>query len=423
MIGSLSNSRETPTSNDCMPHTSITCHKDKVDYAFGEASFVDAHTISVRDANGKVRTFTCDNALIAVGGAPSLPPETEVKGVKNAITSDGFFELEKQPKRVAVVGSGYVAVEISGVFQALGSQVDVFIRGAQALRKFDRMLITELDRELRESGIRVHPFSHLQAIEKQADGTMKLQLAKHKGLQERDYHLLSDAAKTAFAADANKAFEGYDCVLMAIGRHPETASINLAAAGVKMNATGHVVVDEYQNTSAPHVFAIGDVCGNVELTPVAIAAGRQLAERLFNGKQQAKLSYEAVPSVIFSHPTIGTIGLTEDEACDQYGAENVFKYQSRFTNMYHALTKRKTSTCMKIIVTGPNEKVVGLHMIGIGTDEMLQGFGVAIKMGATKADIDSVVAIHPTAAEEVVTMRNKLPSDRAKAKQNNANGH
>ena len=212
-------------------------------------------------------------------------------------------------------------------------------------------------------------------------------------------------------------------MLLAIGRVPEIGALAPEKVGIELTKDGYVKVDEWQNTSQRHVYAIGDVCGHVELTPVAIAAGRKLSDRLFGGQPDARLDYSNVPSVVFSHPPIGSIGLTEKEAVQKYGKAAVFKYQARFTNMYHALTDRKTATGMKILVTGKEEKVIGIHVIGIGADEMIQGFGVAVKMGATKKDIDNVVAIHPTSAEELVTMKTKKPADEEETPEKREGGH
>ncbi len=197
-----------------------------------------------------------------------------------------------------------------------------------------------------------------------------------------------------------------DVLIWAIGREPTTDAINLAAAGVETNNRGFIKVDEYQQTNVPGIYCVGDIMeGGIELTPVAVKAGRQLSERLFNNKPDAKMDYKLVPTVVFSHPPIGTIGLTEAEAIEQYGEENVKVYKSSFTAMYTAVTAHRQPCKMKLICAGDDEKVVGLHGIGFAVDEMIQGFGVAMKMGATKADFDSVVAIHPTGSEEFVTMR------------------
>jgi glutathione reductase (NADPH) len=195
-----------------------------------------------------------------------------------------------------------------------------------------------------------------------------------------------------------------DALFWAIGRHANTAGLGLDATGVRRDPEGHVVVDEWQNTTAPGVYAIGDVTGRVTLTPVAVAAGRKLADRLFGGQPQAKLDYDDIPSVVFSHPPLGSVGLSEADARARHG-ESVKVYTSRFTNMFHAVTENKPLTQMKLVTLGPEERVIGVHVIGRGADELLQGFAIAVKLGATKADFDRTVAIHPTAAEELVTMR------------------
>lgn len=365
--------------------------KDSVDVLRGAAEFIDANTISVAGVHYKAK-----HIVIATGGYPSMP---NIPGVEHAINSDGFFALEQQPKRVAVVGAGYIAVELSGVLHGLGSHVDLFIRHDKALRKFDTMLVDTLNAEMIKTGVNIVNHSVVSSIEKDANGLMSLKV---------------DRSLTA--GKITETFSDYDCVIMAIGRAPEVGQLKLDRANIKQNQIGQVIVDEYQNTNVPNVYALGDVTGHVELTPVAIAAGRKLSDRLFGGVKYAhsKMDYTNIPSVIFSHPPIGTIGLSEEEACKKYGHENVFKYEARFTNMYFALSERKQPTAMKILVTGDDEKVIGMHIIGLGADEMIQGFGSAVKMGATKADIDSVVAIHPTSSEEFVTMRNKKPVDAPK---------
>ena len=361
--------------------------KDNVKTITGTATFLSPTSVQV---NGT--TYTASHICIAVGGHPKKP---DIAGREHTIDSDGFFALEEQPKRVAVVGAGYIAVELSGVFNGLGSKVDLYVRQDAALKKFDSMLVTMLDEEMRKSGINVVNHSKVTAVTKQTDGSLSLAVTREP----------KEGAKEESTAD------GYDCVLMAIGRVPELEALKPEVAGVKLDEHGYVAVNEWQETSVKHIYAIGDVCGQVELTPVAIAAGRKLSDRVFGGKSGAKLDYDNIPSVIFSHPPIGTIGLSERDAVRKYGKGKVFKYQAAFTNMYHALTERKTMTGMKLVVVGEEERVVGLHVIGIGADEMVQGFGCAVKMGATKADIDSVVAIHPTSSEELVTMRNKKPAE------------
>jgi len=205
--------------------------------------------------------------------------------------------------------------------------------------------------------------------------------------------------------DNGSVLEGFDCVLMAIGRSPNIENLNLQVPKVKMDDKGQIVVDEYQSTSCENVYAVGDVTGKVQLTPVAIAAGRRLVDRLYGGKEDSKLDYENISTVVFSHPPIGTVGLTEEEAKRKHSAEAIKVYKTTFTGMYHALTKHKSKTSMKLVCLGKEEKILGIHIIGAGADEMIQGFGVALKMGATKRDFDNTVAIHPTSAEELVTLR------------------
>ena len=340
----------------------------------GKAAFLNSSTVVVDG-----QSYTAPHILVAVGGRPR---RLEVPGEELGITSDGFFDLNKQPKKAVIVGAGYIAVEIAGLLRSLGTEVHLLIRKDKILSKFDPMLRDHLQEEMASHGVCFHPSAEVTSVTKQSADDPKLKL-----------HLTN-----------NEILQDVDCLLWAVGRVPETESLNLKAAGVDTAIYGHITVDKFQNTSAEGIYAIGDVTGRVELTPVAIAAGRQLAERLFNGQKDAHLDYSNIASVIFSHPPIGTIGLSESLARSEFGDKQVQVYSSTFTNMYHALTDRKPKTKMKLIVVGPEERVVGLHVIGSGADEMLQGFSVAIKMGATKADFDQTVAIHPTAAEEFVTM-------------------
>lgn len=362
--------------------------KDKVTHIEGFASFTGPHTVEVKGVQ-----YKAPHIVIATGGY-ALLEESGIKGAKeHAITSDGFFELEQQPRKVAVVGAGYIAVELAQIFQGLGSEAHLFVRHATPLRKFDHLLTEVLTEEMKKSGLQLHSFTEGKEITKD-------EAAKEGPLT---FHYAQ--AEAEGGAKEPKSLSGLDCVLIAVGRGPKIANLNLDRAGVQLGKTGHIAVDAFQNTSTPGVYALGDVCGKMELTPVAIAAGRALAERLFNGKNDSKLDYENVPTVVFSHPPIGTVGLTEAEAVQRYGRERVTFYRSRFTNMYFSMLQRKQATAMKLVCVGDEEKVVGVHIIGMGADEMLQGFGGMVKMGATKKDFDSVVAIHPTAAEELVTMR------------------
>lgn len=324
---------------------------NKVDVIHGFAKFIDAHTIEV---NGE--TITADHILIATGGRPSRP---NIPGAEYGINSDGFFELDALPKRVAVVGAGYIAVEIAGVLNGLGAETHLFVRKHAPLRTFDPMIVETLVEVMNAEGPQLHTQSVPKSVTKNSDGSLTL------------------------ALENGKEFE-VDCLIWAIGREPANDNINLAAAGVKTNEKGYITVDKYQNTNVKGIYAVGDNTGAVELTPVAVAAGRRLSERLFNNKPDEHLDYSNIPTVVFSHPPIGTVGLTEEQAKEQHGEENVKVYKSAFTAMYTAVTQHRQPCRMKLVCVGKDEKIVGIHGIGYGMDEMLQGFAVALKMGATK---------------------------------------
>lgn len=345
--------------------------KNGVELLRGRARFESAHAVAVDGVR-----LEAPHVAIATGGRPIVP---EVKGAGLGITSDGFFELAERPRRVAIVGSGYVSVELAGVLRALGAEVSVLVRRAGVLMSFDEMLRGALMREMAAEGIEIRTNTQVLEAVREKDG-----IAVH--------------------CNEGGRITGLDCLLWAIGREPNVADLGLSAAGVKTDPLGHVLTDEWQNTSVAGVYAVGDVTGREALTPVAIAAGRRLSDRLFGGRPDRKLAYECIPTVIFSHPPIGTVGLTEAEARSKHG-ESVKVYRTEFTPLYHAFTQRKVKCAMKLVVTGSDEKIVGCHVIGQGADEMLQGFAVAIRMGATKSDFDDTVAIHPTSAEEMVTMR------------------
>ncbi|KAM7417298.1 hypothetical protein PAMA_017114 [Pampus argenteus] len=336
------------------------------------------------------RKYTAPHILIATGGQPSVLSEAEVPGAGLGISSDGFFELESLPKRSVIVGAGYIAVEMAGILSTLGSKTSLIIRQTGVLRNFDSFISTNCTKELQNSGIDVWKNSHVKSVCK-TDRGLEVTLVT-KDPEKNNEEKIS-------------TIQEVDCLLWAIGRQPNTSGLNIGEMGVDTDEKGHIVVDEFQNTSRPGIYAVGDVCGKALLTPVAIAAGRKLAHRLFEGKKDSKLDYSTVPTVVFSHPPIGTVGLTEEEAITSRGKENVKIYNTSFTPMYHAITSRKSLCIMKLVCVGKEEKVVGLHMQGLGCDEMLQGFSVAIKMGATKADFDKTIAIHPTSSEEFVTMR------------------
>lgn len=352
--------------------------KNNVDVLNGFARFIDAHTLEVTYADGSTEQITADHILIAVGGRPTIP---NIPGAEHGIDSNGVFELTTIPKQVAIVGAGYIAVELAGVLNTLGAKTHLFVRQHSPLRSFDADIVEVLVNVMTQEGIQLYTHSVPKEVMKNADNSITLKL--------ENGHQIT-----------------VDCLIWAIGREPTTDKLNLAAAGVETNARGFVKVDKFQNTNVPGIYAVGDIIeGGIELTPVAVAAGRRLSERLFNNKPNEHLDYNLVPSVVFSHPPIGTIGLTEEKAIAQYGADNVKVYKSNFTPMYSAVTQHRQPCRMKLICAGKEEKIVGLHGIGFGVDEMIQGFAVAIKMGATKADFDNTVAIHPTGSEEFVTMR------------------
>ena len=339
----------------------------------GWASFHAPHTVRVDD-----HELQADHILIATGGRPTIP---DIPGAELGITSDGFFELGHQPQSTLVVGAGYIATELAGVLNSLGTEVTMLLRKTTLLKEFDATLGDTLMTEMRAAGIKILTEVRLREIRTEPDGTLSI------------FH------------DADQTTTGFDSVLWAIGREPLTADLNLDHAGVQVDTEGFIPTDKYQCTNIDGVYAVGDVTGRQALTPVAIAAGRRLADRLFGSHANAYLDYTDIPTVIFSHPPIGTVGLTEEQARAEHGEDNVKIYQRRFTNMQSADSQQTPATVVKLIVVGPEERVVGCHMIGQAADEIIQGFAVALKMGATKTDFDNTVAIHPTAAEELVTLR------------------
>jgi len=322
------------------------------------------------------------HVLIATGGLPLRP---DMPGADLAGVSDDFFKLCGAPARVAIIGGGYVAVELAGVLQALGSRVEVFVRGPRLLANMDAEVVTQLQDDMGQHGVRLHldtPVQALEAGEGQHDGARVRVL--HKG--------------------AEPASEAFDCVLFAAGRRPNTEGLGLEALGVQVDEDGAIVVDAYEDTCVPGIHAVGDITGKLELTPVAIAAARRLMDRLFGGRTGAKLDYDNVPSVVFSHPPLGTVGLSEERAREQYG-DAVKTYTSRFRPMLTALVDSPQRSLFKLVCVGEEERVVGIHLLGEAADEILQGFAVALKLGVTKRQLDDTVAIHPTSSEEVVLMR------------------
>ena len=342
-----------------------------IDYISGRARFVGEREVEVDGSRCRA-----DHVVIATGGYPTVPA---VDGAELGITSDGFFELEHCPARTIVVGSGYIATELTGMFQALGSQVTLLVRRDRLLRSFDRMIGDELCEQMRADGVDVVTRTQIRSVRRASSGLLVVDC---------------DDGKTREC----------ESLLWAIGRTPATADLGLEATSVGVGDDGTIPVDTWQNTSAPGIYAIGDVTGRVALTPVAIAAGRRLADRVFGGMKGRHLSYELVPSVIFGHPPVGSVGMSESEARAAHG-DGLKVYRARFTPMYYAFSPHPRPCEMKLLTAGDEERVVGCHIVGLGADEMLQGFAVAIRMGATKADFDDTVAIHPTGAEELVTMR------------------
>jgi len=350
-----------------------------IERVVGAARFIGPREVEVASAG---RRITADHVLIAVGGAPTMP---EIPGVEHAISSNGFFELQSQPKSALVVGSGYIGVELAGILNALGTETTVLCRGGGVLRRgFDPLITEVLNDELVRTGVTLRANSaEVNALTRNAAGTLDATLA------------------------SGDVIGGFECVLFAVGRHPVTAALGLGCTGVTLDKAGRVRVDDFQWTGVEGLYCVGDAStSGYELTPVAIAAGRRLADRLFGGMKEAKLDYDNVPTVVFSHPPIGTVGMTEPAARAAFGDDAVKVYTSRFKPMQYALCDEaaKKPMAMKLVCRGEEETVVGLHVIGHSADEMLQGFGVALKMGATKADFDNCVAIHPTASEEFVTM-------------------
>jgi glutathione reductase (NADPH) len=314
--------------------------------------------------------------VIATGGRPIVPA---LPGAQQGITSDGFFQLERLPASVALVGSGYIAAELSGILSALGSEVTVLIRHDRMLRHFDEMLSLALMNAMRDDGVKIIDNAVPMAVTKRAEGL-------HMELED------------------GRSAGPFEVLIWAVGREPHCDGLGIASAAVATGASGAIITNLRQDTNVPGIHAVGDVTGREALTPVAIAAGRCLADRLFGGMHDRHLDYRLIPTVIFAHPPIGTVGLSEAEARALHG-DAVETFRSDFMPLYHGLTKRRRRAEMKLVTVGAEQRIVGLHVIGLGADEMLQGFAVALRMGATKRDFDDTVAIHPTSAEEFVTIR------------------
>ncbi|RFO96658.1 glutathione-disulfide reductase [Rhodoferax lacus] len=341
---------------------------------YGNARLVDPHTVEI---NGQ--RMTAEHILIATGGTPFIP---EVPGIEHAITSNEVFDLPDLPRRVLIVGGGYIAVEFAGILNGLGAQVTLCYRGEQVLRGFDDDVRAHLQAEMVKKGITLRLHQDVARIEKLPDGSLSVGFA--------------DAAARCLVVDA---------VLYATGRVPNTQGLGLEAVGVALDGSGGVKVDAFGKTNVDSIHAVGDVTNRIALTPVAIREGAALAHTLF-GPTPLAADLTTVPSAVFSQPPVGTVGLTEAQALAQCGAIDV--YTSTFKNMRHTLSGRDERTLMKLIVDSASQRVLGAHMVGSDAPEIIQGLAIAIRMGATKADFDATVALHPTAAEEFVTMRDKV---------------
>lgn len=339
----------------------------------GDTKIVEANAVEVEG-----KRLTCERILVATGAMPSLPV---VDGIEHAVTSDGFFEKTKLPERVAVIGGGYIAVELAGICEGLGSEVHLIMRGDAPLRGFDEDIRAALLQGLRDSGIQVHTGATVRSITKAGEGVT----------------LDVDAPDGGWKLDVD------DALIYATGRIPNTKGLGLEEVGVTLAPDGAVVSDEDGNTAVPSILAVGDVTGRAMLTPVAIQAGRAMADRIWGGKD-THMDYSNIPTAVFSDPPVGTVGLSEEEARAQYG-DDVRVYKSKFNPMLHMLSGRHQPTTMKMIVRESDERVLGCHIVGHDAGEIIQGFAVAVKMGATKADFDATVGIHPSTAEEFVTMR------------------
>ncbi len=342
----------------------------KIEWIAAQARFIACDVIDIG-----MRQLHAPHIVIATGAKPQ---RTDIPGGELGIDSNGFFALRAAPKRIAVIGGGYVAAELANMLHALGSDVELFVRGKHLLANFDHEIADLLVASMRSRGIIVHLDTGIVSA-KQDDGKYRVNLI-----------------------DQTVA-EGFDELLWAIGREPITYELDLDVVDVARDARGHVQVDEWQNTNQPGIYALGDVTPNIALTPVAVAAGRHLADRLFGGKADAKLDFDNVPTVVFTHPPLASIGLSEAEARARHG-DQVRIYRSNFLPMFYSLTGKTQRSLFKLICVGADERIVGLHLLGLGVEEMLQGFAVAIKMGACKRDFDNTIAIHPTSAEEAVLM-------------------
>lgn len=364
----------------------------------GAARVVDAHTVEV---NGQ--RIRAEHILVATGGTPFLPT---LPGIEHAITSNEVFNLTTQPKRVLIVGGGYIAVEFAGIFHGLGSEVTLAYRGEQILRGFDDDLRDHLHDEMAQKGVRILLHTDVTGIEKRPDASLRVawRSAEQQAVSVGDSQAVLQGASEGASSDV------FDAVLYATGRIPNTQGLGLAAAGVALDKTGGVVVDAFGHSSVPSIHAVGDVTNRIALTPVAIREGAALAQTLF-GSAPTAADLTTVPSAVFSQPQIGTVGLTEAQALQKVPRIDI--YRANFRALGRGLAGGQERTLVKLIVDSASQRVLGAHMVGDDAAEIIQSLAVAIRMGATKADFDATVALHPTSAEEFVTLREKTTRSRS----------
>ena len=347
----------------------------KVTVLRGRATVMDGNTV---EFDG--RRITAANILVATGGWPNMP---KIPGIEYCITSNEAFELAVQPRRVLMVGGGYIAVEFAGIFRGLGSEVTLSYRGEQILRGFDDDVRHHLAQEIGKKGIRIELRSTIQSVEKLEGGSLRV---------------------TLLTADGMRSVE-CDAVMYATGRLPATPGLGLDGAGVNLDKDGGVIVDEHGRSSVASIFAVGDVTNRIALTPVAIREGQAVATTLFGGGASVRVDHSDVPSAVFSQPPVGTVGLSESQALERH--EEIHVYKADFRPMKATLSGRDERTMMKLVVDAASQRVLGAHMVGGDAPEIIQGIGIAVKAGLTKQQFDATVGIHPTAAEELVTMRDK----------------
>ncbi len=341
----------------------------------GHARIVDAHSVEL---GGK--RYSAEHILIATGGWPQIP---DVPGHEHAIGSNEAFFLEQLPKRVLVVGGGYIAVEFASIFNGLGADTSLLYRGDLFLRGFDKAVRLHLQDELNKHGVNLQFNSDIARIDKQADGSLQATLKDGRVLEA-------------------------DCIFYATGRRPMLDNLGLENTQVELDERGFIKVDEQYQTSTPSILAIGDVIGRVQLTPVALAEGMAVAKRLFKPEEYRKVDYQLIPTAVFSLPNIGTVGLSEEQAKEEGYSVKVF--ESRFRPMKLTMTESQERTLMKLVVDAATDRVLGCHMVGPDAGEIVQGLAVALKAGATKQLFDETIGVHPTAAEEFVTMRTPVSS-------------